>query len=268
MRRTLAAILTLGALAASGCGAPTGGSSAASPPPLPPLRAWPEGRAPPMKITDELTLAVPLAFERDAVERGAASSGAPHAAAPGTGPPGSAHGEVHFDFFLPDFSGYTLDNYRNDADPSRVEIVYLHAGNPHEADPDAPGEYPPNMLKRALQELLDARHYRDRYGLQCYPGRVFLNRLTCFGRRGTEPGEDIMLTALVPPYPADLRFPMYQARYFSRRYGGVRIEWRAHMSQLAHWREIDARIWKFIEAWKLAPAAPAAVPAPAASNRS
>jgi hypothetical protein len=133
--------------------------------------------------------------------------------------------------------------------------VYVHAGDPHEADPDAPGEYPPNMRKRALKELLDARHPRAQYGLRCYPGRMPANRLTCFGPRSAEPGEYIMLTALVPPYPAEAGLPMFQARYFSRRYGGVRIEWRAHVSQLAHWREIDARIWKLIEAWKVAPAA-------------
>jgi hypothetical protein len=204
-----------------------------------------------MKITDDLTLAVPLAFERSAVERGAA---APAAGSTDAAPPGSARGEVHFDFFLPYFSGYTLENYRNDADPNKVEVVYLHAGDPHEAEPDAPGEYPPNMLRRALKELLDARHPRTRYGLRCYPGRVFVNRITCFGPRGTEPGEQIMLTALVPPYAPDAEF---QARYYSKRYRGVRIEWRAHMSQLAHWREIDARIWKFIDAWKVAGPGPA-----------
>lgn len=266
MQRTLAAVLTLGALAASGCGHPGAGGSASPPPPAPPpLRAWPEGRAPPMKITDELTLAVPLAFERTAIEREPAADGG---GSPGASPPGSAHGEVHFDFFLPDFGGYTPDNYRNDSDPNKVEVVYVHAGNPHEADPDAPGEYPPNMLKRALKQLLDAQQPRDQYGLRCYPGRVFVNRITCFGRRGTEPGEDIMLTALVPPYPAEVTFPMFQARYFSRRYGGVRIEWRAHVSQLAHWREIDAGIWKLIDACRVAPAATAPEPAPAAANRS
>jgi hypothetical protein len=246
VRLTLAAVVALGALVLSGCGRDTAGGGTAPPAPPAPLRAWPEGRAPPMKINDDLTLAVPLAFERESVARGAAP---PAAGPPGAGPPGSAHGEVHFDFFLPDFSGYTLENYRNDADPNKVEVVYLHAGDPHEADPDAPGEYPPNMLKRALGELLDAKHPRDRYGLRCYPGRVFANRITCFGRRATEAGEEIMLTALVPPYPPDGEF---QARYYSKRYGGVRIEWRAHMSQLARWREIDAQIWKFVDAWRLA----------------
>jgi hypothetical protein len=257
-RRLRAAVLALGVLAAGGCG---GSGTAPHGAPPPPLRAWPEGRAAPVRITDDLTLAVPLAFERAAIARGPPP-------APGASPPGSVHAEVHFDFFLPGFTGYTLGNYRRELDPDKVEVVYLHAGDPHEADPDAPGEYPPNMLKRQLEErLLDSGDYRDEYGLRCYPGRVFTNRITCFGRRDPRSGEDIMLTALAPPYPAEVDFPAFQARYFSRRYGGVRIEWRAHASQLPHWREIDAQIWKFVDAWRVAPAAAPPGAAAAAPGR-
>lgn len=247
MRWRLACVLTAGMLGLTGCGerqspgAPTERAPA-------PLTAWPPGRAAPMRITEDLTLAVPLAYERSAIER---EPPAPGARPAGAGPPGSAHGEVRFDFFLPALTGYTLDNYRNDADPDKVEVVYLHAGDPHEADPGAPGEYPPNMLKRGLQELLDPQHPVDQYGLRCYRGRVFTNRLTCFGRRDARNGEDIMLTTLTAPYPADVTFPMFQARYFSKRYGGVRLEWRAHVSQLPRWREIDAQVWRLIEAWRL-----------------
>jgi hypothetical protein len=46
-----------------------------------------------------------------------------------------------------------------------------------------------------------------------------------------------------------------QARYFSRRYGGVRIAWRTHVKNLPRWHDIDAQIWKFIDAWKVTPAA-------------
>jgi len=256
VRAALAVTLAALAALALGCGVSSrgGGTTAPAPPPAP--QGWPQGHAAPMQITSELTLAVPLEFERTAIDDAAPPPGAatPAAAAPGTAAPGSAHGEVHFDFFLPDFTGYTLGNYRRESDPNKVEVLYLHAGNSHEADPDAPGEYPPNMLKRQLGELLDARRSREQYGLRCYPGRLLTNRLTCFGRRGSERGEYIMLTALLPPYAADAGYPAFEARYFSRRYGGVRIEWRAHMSQLARWRRIDAQVWRFIDAWRVAPA--------------
>src|SRR5215472_8216672 len=203
------AALALGLIAAAGCTkkpsepATTGRAAA-------PLSAWPEGRTPPQKITDTLVLAIPLQYERSAV----GDDRAPRS--PFTGAAGRT--EVRFDFFLPDFSGYTLQNYRNEFDANKVEVVYLHAGDPHEADPDAPGEYPPNMLKRSLRDLLDPKDYKDMYGLRCYRGRVQTNRLTCYGRRDETSGEDIMLTTLVPPYPEGVTFPQVQARYFSKRY--------------------------------------------------
>lgn len=239
MKLLLTVALAVCVLAVAGCNRKSGPGTRAPTAQRP--REWPQGRAAPVKITDQLTLAIPLQYERSAIEPGGPP---PAPAAP------SGHGEVHFDFFLPDFSGYTLQNYRNDSDPNKVEVAYVHAGNPHEADPDAPGEYPPNMLKRSLKESLDPGHYRDEYGLRCYQGRLSTSRITCYGPRDAA-GEDIMLTALVPPYPADVTFPEIQARYFSRRYGGVRISWSTHVRNLPRWREIDTRIWKFIDAWNV-----------------
>ncbi len=241
----LAAASSVCVVALGGCGRNPGSRTQEQAPP----REWPQGRAAPVRITAQLSLAIPLQYERSAIEPGGPP--APPAAR-------SDHGEVHFDFFLPDFSGYTLQNYRNDSDANKVEVVYLHAGNPREADPDAPGEYPPNMLKRSLQEVLDPDHYQDQYGLRCYQWRTAKGRISCYGRRDAT-GEDIMLAALVAPYPADISFPEMQARYFSKRYGGVRISWRTHLRNLPRWREIDAQIWKFIAAWNVAPVtAPAA----------
>jgi hypothetical protein len=226
-------------------------------PPPPPPTHWPVGHTPPLKITDQLILEIPLQHERGALS---ADQG-PRRALP-SGP--SDRAEAQFDFFLPDFSGYTLGNYRNDTDENKVEVVYLHAGNPHEADPDAPGEYPPNMLKRALAEYLSSTDYKDQYGLRCYEGRVPSARLTCYGKRNAA-GEGIMLTTLKPPYPVDA-FPQLQARYFSQRYGGVRIAWRTHVRNLPRWREIDARIWQLIDAWNVAPR-PAGTARPTAPRR-
>lgn len=252
LRLLATAALTLGALAGAGCGSPKSGAGAAPAAAAPPS-AWPQGRAAPVRVTDALTLSIPLEYLRSALSGEAAVPGAPGS------PP---HGEVQFDFFLPGFTGYTLENYRRESDENRVEVVYLHAGNPHEADPDAPGEYPPNMLKRLLADAFDPGHYSDQYGLRCYQARSIPGRIACYGRRDARRGEDILLTVLTPPYPADAGFPLFQARYFSRRYGGVRLEWRTHTSQLPRWQEIDAQIWKFIEEWRVAPAAPDAGPAP------
>jgi hypothetical protein len=254
--RVRAAALLAASLLAAGCGrkqqpAPTAAAA-------PPLTAWPQGASAPLKITDALVLVIPLQYERSAIEAGHA----PRSPFRGVG----GRTEAQFDFFLPDFSGYTLQNYRNDLDPGKVEVVYLHAGNPHEADPGAPGAYPPNMLKRSLQEQLDPHDYKDLYGLRCYRGRILTDRLACYGVRDAAAHEDILLYVPVPEAAQD-SYPSMKANYFSRRYGGVRIAWRTHARNLPHWHDIDAQIWKFIDAWNVAPpsappSAPPAGPAP------
>jgi hypothetical protein len=238
-------LLAIAVLAAAGCArkqppAPT----------APPLREWPQGHTAPFKITDSLTLQIPLQYWRYAIN-------------PVTPPrvpvlPNSDHVEAQFGFFLPDFSGYTLQNYRNESDENKVEVAYLHAGDMHEAEQDAPGEYPPNMLKRALVDLVNPNDHQDMYGLRCYRGRVLTDRLFCYGRRDEQTGEDILLSVPVPPFAPDVTFPMMQARYFSKRFGGVRLAWRTHVRNLPRWHDIDAQIWKFIDAWQVAPTPPPA----------
>ena len=249
----LGALLALGVLVCSGCSRKSQEPQRAQPP-APALTAWPQGRSEPLRITDELTLEVPLEYERSAIYRDRKPT---RALLSGQ----SDRAEAQFDFFLPDFSGYTLQNYRDEANPSKVEIVYLHGSDPHEADPDAPGEYPPNMLKRLLKDTFNPAAYEDRYGLRCYRGRVITDRLACYGRRYGAGGEDILLYVPQPPFPQDVP-PQIQARYFSKQYGGVRIAWRTHVKNLPRWREIDTQIWKFIEAWKVSAAAQPTPPNP------
>jgi hypothetical protein len=250
LRLTLlcAGVLTLCALTAAGCARKNSGSGAGTGPNRSAdiVREWPAGVSAPLKVTDELTVAIPLQYQRSAITH----ERAPRALISVQ----SDRSEVQFDFFLPDFSGYTLQNYRNEADENKVEVVYLHAGDPHEAEPDAPGEYPPNMLKRALQDLLNPGDYKDMYGLRCYRDRTPSDRIACYGRRDAS-GENIMLYALLPPYAPGVTFPVMQARYFSKGYGGVRLAWRTHAKNLPRWHDVDAQIWKFIDAWKVVPAA-------------
>jgi hypothetical protein len=241
----LGAVLAVSVIAVAGC-ARKPSTPPAPGPAAPALGAWPEGRTPPLTITDTLVLAIPLQYERSAIE----DARAPRSPFPGV----SGRTEARFDFFLPDFSGYTLQNYRNEFDENKVEVVYLHAGDPHEADPGAPGEYPPNMLERLLQDFLNPKDYKDMYGLRCYKARVLIDRLTCYGSRDAATREDILL--YVPgPDVSQSTFPVLKANYFSRRYGGVRIAWRTHARNLPHWHEIDAQIWKFIDTWNVAPPA-------------
>ena len=241
--RTTLALLLVGALLA-GCGkqARMATGPVEERQELP--KEWPQGSSEPLKITDQLTIAIPLKYVRAAIYHGRARKALLTVQ--------SDRSEAQFEFFLPEYSGYTLENYRSDSDENKVEVVYLHAGDPHEADTDAAGEYPPNMLKRALRDFLNPSAYQDQFGLRCYEDREPSGRRTCYGRRSAD--EDIVLYTKVPPYAEGDTFPVMQARYFSKRYGGVRIAWRSHVKNLPRWYDIDTQIWKFIDEWQVQPA--------------
>ncbi len=210
-------------------------------------RYWPQGHAALFKLKDNLILAVPPQYQKfwlqkdQVIREPTPLSQLPQVNA------------VAFDFFLPECSGYTPQNYLSTFDSEKVEVVELGPADPKQTEPDAPGSYPPNMLKRALHAYLHKNQYQDQYGLRCYRGDApkGLERTTCYGRRDYTAKEDIMLYATVAPAGPANRFPTMQAEYFTRRYGGLRIVWRTHARNLPRWHDIDAQIWKFVDAWKI-----------------
>jgi hypothetical protein len=215
---------------------------------LPYFREWPNGRPALFKIKDKLILAIPPQYQKfwyqgDKVVR-----------APAPVSQIKQVPSIGFEFFMPGFSGYTPQNYQIEFDERRVDVIEVQPADPAQMAPDAPGEYPPNMLKRVLGSILDPNDYQDLYGLRCYryfPG-FHTDQTVCYGKRDPTNGEDIMLDVTVPPYQISTRFPNMQARYFSQRFGGLRIVWRTHASNLSRWHDIDAQIWQFIAAWNVA----------------
>jgi hypothetical protein len=165
---------------------------------------------------------------------------------------------VSFQFFMPDFAGYTTQTYDKEFQENRVDVIELQPADPRQTAPGASGSYPPNMLKRLLRGLLKPNDYEDRYGLRCYRW-ISGSHATCYGRRDEMGEEDIILDMDVPPYSPATRFPLMQAEYFSGRYGGVRIFWRTHVKKFSHWHVIDSQIWKFVDSWNIAHAGNATV---------
>lgn len=213
------------------------------------FRYWPQGRPALAKLTDKLILAIPPQYQKFWIQQDHVIR-AP--ARPDQIPLAPV---VGFSFFLPDFSGYTPNNYENEFDPDRVDIVSLELADPRQAEPGAPGFYPPNMLKRLFNAGMKKEH-QEMYGLKCYPGLAnFQNKLSCYGRADDSIGEDILLDVYVPPFDRYTTFPNMQAMYFTRRYGGLQVIWRTHAKNLARWHDIDAQIWKFIDSWNIAESA-------------
>lgn len=162
-----------------------------------------------------------------------------------------------FTMHLPDFFGYTPDNYLKDFDENRVEIVYISPAPMSYMEPNAPGSYPPNQFARVSTgpyRAFDPEKYEEKYGLRCYQQ---LDRdsdsQSCYGKRGAEPDDYLFLDITPPPYRPSTRFPNMTTNYFSPKYGGLEIAWRTHMKNWPRWREIDTQVWKYIDAWNVAP---------------
>jgi hypothetical protein len=166
-----------------------------------------------------------------------------------------------FTMHMPDFGGYTPDNYLKDFDENRVEVVYISPAPMSYMEPDAPGSYPPNSLGRRIHYKLikDPEKYEEKFGLRCYAQQERDgDRQVCYGKRDSELDEYLILDVMVPPYERYHVFPMMMTNYFSPKYGGLEIAWRTHMNNFPRWREIDAQIWKYIAAWNIAPQNPPA----------
>ena len=160
---------------------------------------------------------------------------------------------IGFVMHRPDFEGYTPDNYLNNFDLTRVEIVNISPAPMSYMEPGAPGSYAPNALARNFKYRgADPEKYEDLHGLRCYAEPGFLSERTCYGRRDSNLEEYLILRIKVPPYESHVVFPTMRTSYFSPKYGGLEISWRSHMQNFPHWREIDAQIWKYLDAWNIA----------------
>ena len=135
---------------------------------------------------------------------------------------------------MPDFAGFTPDNYLTEFNEDEIKIIQIEPQPMSYAEPDAAGTYPPNMFKRAIDGY-DINQYTERYGLKCYEskGNGELNSINtqfCYGLRDQSLDEYILINLIVPPYPAGVLFPTMSAKYFTKQYGGLEISWRARQA--------------------------------------
>jgi hypothetical protein len=164
-------------------------------------------------------------------------------------------GVLTFRFFIPDFRGYTPDNYLREFDEDRVDVISIQWVGLGQERPGAPGGYPPNMLSRLLKGVSVAGPFK-RYGLDCYRREAVNednspNKEFCIGPQSDDRYPQVFIDATMPPYADWIKFPTIQATYFTPRHGGLEVLWRAHAKHLANWQIIDQQVWKFFEAWRV-----------------
>jgi len=158
-----------------------------------------------------------------------------------------------FRFFMPDFRGYTPDNYLREFDEDIVKISMTWVGLGQER-PGEPGGYPPNQWARVLngrdiapmeQHLLTCIPSSDADSPK--PGEDYF----CVGPPGDGRFPQVSMSVPTPPFPEWMVYPLMKAHYFTPYHGGVEVFWTAHVKHAANWRIIDQQVWKFFEQWKI-----------------
>lgn len=163
-------------------------------------------------------------------------------------------GLIGFEFFMPGFSGYTPENYKNEFDENKVQVRYLKYVGLASDVPGEPDFFPPRSFRNisAPPSLIDSEKYEEKFGLKCYEAPIGnKEKQFCYGLRDAARGEYILLDIMTPPYAPVWVNPLMRARYFTPQYGGMEILWWANMKHFPRWHDIDSQIWKFIDTWNI-----------------
>ena len=161
---------------------------------------------------------------------------------------------LEFHFFLPDFTGFTPQNYEDEFHQDKVYVLIEAIGMGQEK-PGAPGAYPANMYSRMFYEnsIYKSDDFEVLHGLKCYRTNSTFKygNYLCYGFDQNASMPWIQLGLPFPPYPSFMVNPSIQSRYFSTAHGGVQIFWRTHVKNFERWREIDQKIWEFVAEWNV-----------------
>jgi hypothetical protein len=210
---------------------------------LPCGSAWAERRSEPIKITDSLIVSVPMKYVRyEMLTCGSMTGGIPRAA-----PAGGT--SIGFDFFLPDYGGFTAKTLKDAFAFNQVEVGYVKSPSVRGIDTGNSIEFESTQFNHILKVMADPNNYQDMYGLRCYKAKILKTRMFCHGVQFRQEHREILLIVDIPQYNPGMVNPLMRARYYSSRYGGIEIDWWANSSQLPHWMEIDNQIWKFLSGW-------------------
>ena len=163
-------------------------------------------------------------------------------------------GQIGFEFFMPNFSGYTPENYQDEFHEDIVRVIHVKAVGMGAEKPGASGYYPPNIFEwmTSIPRYIEPDQVQERFGLRCYPNPpASKERQECFGLSLRGADEHIALWLMNPLHQSGINYPHMQAVYFSTKYGGIEVIWRTHIKNFSRWQDIDSQIWKFIDAWNI-----------------
>jgi len=165
-----------------------------------------------------------------------------------------------FVLFLPDFGGYTKENWRNKFDPRLIQVVQVTTvdknamvpmtdGTRQRTPPEGYGE--PRARFKNRKPSLEQKPGYKLYGLEGYRPKNARpdSGVTWVGTRSN--GEFFFFDSTLPPDMSPLpgRYAICQARYYSEQ-EDLLIVYRYFQEHIAKWREIDDAIWGMLHDWR------------------
>ena len=204
-------------------------------------------------MSDHLKLAVPPQYQRFWLQRDEVTR-APADITKLPMHPLNSGAALEFHFFLPDFTGFTPQNYEEEFHQDKVYVLIEAVGMGQEKL-GATGAFPPNMFQREIvgSRMSHSDSLQIHHGLNCYwpRNRDLTDSAACYFIDPATNQPTIRINVPFPPQPSFVVNPLLQAVYFSPQHGGVKLLWRTHLKHLERWREIDQKIWGFIAEWNL-----------------
>jgi hypothetical protein len=172
-------------------------------------------------------------------------------------------GESGFGFFLflPDFGGYTKDNWQDHFDRRLIYVVQVKEADKNRMIRQRDGTYRPIHPSAYGDAMAAFENRRPRleelpsfklHGLEGYQykGRR-THQIIWTGTRSS--GEFFFLECSLAPGETEKPgavFPLCQTRYYSEK-EDLRIAYRYPREHLAKWREIDDAIWARLHSWQV-----------------
>lgn len=160
-----------------------------------------------------------------------------------------------FYLFLPDFGGYTKQNWRDQFDLQLITVSRVRRFNPGKTKNDAIERSSRHGDPWESYQVLK-QFYRDTpsfksYGLEGYKSRGQNSRVLWTGQRSD--GDFVfLLTSLAPgvaPKPG-ITNPQCVVRYLNRK-DGLYIDYRYSQDHLEKWRDVDDGIWAKLNSWRV-----------------
>ena len=161
---------------------------------------------------------------------------------------------IEFSLMLNGAGGKVTDAYNNDNE-NQVKVTVEGLTMDMRAEHITTKSSNERMLASKEPKNFIPESLFQKYGLSCYYRDPEGSRFLCFGNSSGDGITGVNLS--VPTEKAGFTENSYErlitGSYYEPIMGGVWITWKTHYKNWDKWREIDAAVWRLLNAWNVAP---------------